>query len=238
MSSDKSHSTHLSIEELLEQFSNGSSSKRRGLIRVIEDRVDEISSLGSAALSLFDPEGDDWAAGWILQVQQRHKPDELRNSFPKDSIAWFKTHSCVGIDYLPFQKALITESFEHADRFTSSTLRKLAGSAAETRGYVYFSEVKDMPGDDLITLDRLWRAFSQGRFGFSVQAKLLNSLGGRYDRLWPRIGWKENGVWTRYPNAFNWSIEAKEGHMPLINQLRGVRLMDALLSHPALISRR
>ena len=26
-------------------------------------------------------------------------------------------------------------------------------------------------------------------------------------------------------------MEAPEGHMPLVNQLRGVRLMDALLQH-------
>ena len=48
---------------------------------------------------------------------------------------------------------------------------------------------------------------------------------------------KIDGVWTRYPGAFTWSIDAPEGHMPLINQLRGVRLMDALLSHKALKSR-
>ena len=41
-------------------------------------------------------------------------------------------------------------------------------------------------------------------------------------------------MWTRYPGSFTWSLEAPEGHLPLVNQLRGVRLMDALLSHPAL----
>ena len=56
---------------------------------------------------------------------------------------------------------------------------------------------------------------------------------GRYDKLWPRIGWKKDGVWTRYPKSFNWSIDAPNGHMPLVNQLRGVRLMDSLLNHPA-----
>ena len=77
----------------------------------------------------------------------------------------------------------------------------------------------------------MWIAYSQGRFGFTVQSRLLNALDGRYDRLWPRIGWKIDGNWTRYPGAFQWSMEAPEGHMPLVNQLRGVRLMDALLQH-------
>ncbi len=60
---------------------------------------------------------------------------------------------------------------------------------------------------------------------------------GRYDKLWPRIGWKKDGVWTRYPKSFNWSIDAPNGHMPLVNQLRGVRLMDSLLNHPAFIAK-
>ncbi|MDP6172384.1 MAG: GUN4 domain-containing protein, partial [Prochlorococcaceae cyanobacterium ETNP2_MAG_10] len=34
------------------------------------------------------------------------------------------------------------------------------------------------------------------------------------------------------------SLLAPEGHMPLINQLRGVRLMDAVLNHPSLVARR
>ncbi len=238
MPSEKSHSTQISIEELLEQFSSGSSRKRRGLLNSIEARAEEISKLGKVALSSFDPEGEDWAAGWILQVLKRHHPDSLLKLFPSDWTGWFKAHSEKGIDYGPFQHALLSESFEEADRLTSSTLRQLAGPAAESRGYIYFSEVESIPSVDLITLDRLWGAYSQGRFGFSIQARLLKSLGGRYDRLWPRIGWKQGGVWTRYPKAFTWTIEAPEGHMPLINQLRGVRLMDALLSHPAFTSRK
>lgn len=91
-----------------------------------------------------------------------------------------------------------------------------------------------MPAVDLDSLDRLWVCYSRGRFGFSVQGRLLASLNGRWDRLWPRLAWKLDGRWTRYPGSFQWTIEAPEGHMPLVNQLRGVRLMDALLQHPAL----
>jgi hypothetical protein len=91
-----------------------------------------------------------------------------------------------------------------------------------------------MPAVDLDSIDRLWCCYSRGRFGFSVQARLLRLANGEWERLWPRLGWKQDGVWTRYPNAFTWSLEAPEGHMPLINQLRGVRLMDALLNHQAI----
>jgi hypothetical protein len=102
---------------------------------------------------------------------------------------------------------------------------------------VYYSEVPPIAAVDLESLDRLWLTYSQGRFGFSVQLRLLRSCGDRWDLLWPKLGWKLNGTWTRYPGSFQWSLEAPEGHMPLVNQLRGVRLMDALLQHPAIQAR-
>ena len=94
-----------------------------------------------------------------------------------------------------------------------------------------------MSGKDLETIDRLWKIYSQGKFGFSIQAKLLKSVGKIYDILWPRIGWKKDGIWTRYPSAFSWSLDAPDGHMPLVNQLRGVRLMDSILRHPSIALR-
>ena len=231
---ENSQSNNPSIDELLEKFSSASSRKRRSLLDSLEERTQELSEIGiSSLLSRFDPEGDDWAAGWLLQLLQKNYPDSFSDSF-----LWFKASSSCDIDYSDLQKFLIQQRYEEADRFTSSTLRKLAGKSAEDRGYVYFSEVDFIEGVDLITLDRLWIAYSQGKFGFSVQAKLLESLSGRYEKLWPRIGWKIDGTWTRYPSSFDWSINAPEGHMPLINQLRGVRLMDALLNHPSLVSRR
>ena len=188
-------------------------------------------------MSGFDPGICDWTPGFILQLI--HKTDEnfIKNTLNCDDLSWFDAPSDVGFDYSPLQRYLLNECYEDADRFTSSKLRELAGEKAVKRGYVYFSEVESIPSIDLSTLDKLWIVYSRGKFGFTVQAKILDSLGGRYDKLWPRIGWKKDGIWTRYPKAFNWSIEAPNGHMPLVNQLRGVRLMDALLNHPGFKSK-
>ena len=238
MQTETSNSNHINIEELLKQFSTGSLRKRRSLVVQIEQRVDEIIAIGPSVLELFDPDSDNWSAGWILQLLNINSSISLPTFFKCKSACWFNTYSSSAIDYAPLQKYLLAQSFEEADRFTSSKLRQLAGPDAENRGYVYFTEVESMNELDLITIDRLWTAYSQGRFGFSTQARLLEAMQGRYDKLWPRIGWKKDGVWTRYPGAFDWSMDAPEGHMPLVNQLRGVRLMDAILKHPALIKRR
>jgi hypothetical protein len=236
MLSGLSSSSDLSVDQLLEKFSSGSSRQKRSLIPAVEKAADQLAAMGAAALASFDHEGDEWAAGWILQTLHRHQPSALSPLFGASG-GWFATGSESDLDYSPLQQALLEERFEEADRLTSVFLRKLAGEQAERRGYVYFSEVLTMRGLDLVTMDRLWIAYSQGRFGFTVQARLLATLDGRYDKLWPRIGWKKEGVWTRYPKAFDWSLKAPEGHMPLVNQLRGVRLIDALLNHPSLVAR-
>ena len=236
MLSGLSSSSDLSVDQLLEKFSSGSSRQKRSLIPAVEKAADQLAAMGAAALASFDREGDEWAAGWILQALHRHQPSALSPLF-NASGGWFAACSESDLDYSPLQQALLEERFEEADRLTSAFLRKLAGEQAERRGYVYFSEVLSMRGLDLVTMDRLWIAYSQGRFGFTVQARLLATLNGRYDKLWPRIGWKKEGVWTRYPKAFDWSLKAPEGHMPLVNQLRGIRLIDALLNHPSLVAR-
>ena len=220
-----------SIEDFLKSFRMASDRKRFGLLNGLEERIDELLDLGSNLMSGFDPGNCDWTPGFILQLI--HKTDEnfIKNKLSCDDLSWFDAFSDVGIDYSPLQRYLLNQCYEDADRFTSSKLRELAGEKAVKRGYVYFSEVESIPSIDLLTLNKLWVVYSRGKFGFTVQAKILDSLGGRYDKLWPRIGWKIDGVWTRYPKAFNWSIEAPNGHMPLVNQLRGVRLMDALLNH-------
>jgi len=237
MTEEKSHPNKESIEEFLESFRMASERKRLGFLPFLEERVEELLSLGSSLMSGFDSCSSDWTAGFILQLI--HKTDEnfIKNNLNCDDLSWFNASSEVGFDYSPLQQYLLNESFEDADRFTSSKLRELAGEKAVKRGYVYFSEVELIPTIDLKTLDKLWIVYSRGKFGFTVQAKILDSVGRRYDKLWPRIGWKKDGVWTRYPKAFNWSIDAPNGHMPLVNQLRGVRLMDSLLNHQALISK-
>ena len=216
---------------LVKKFVASNQRKRINLKTDIESDVENLFEIGNKLFEGFDQDGDDWAGGWLLQVLKKHKPLFFND---KKYNHWFLTYSDVNINYEELQLRLLEQNFEDADRLTSSYLRKLAGSLAENRGYVFYSEVSNMSGTDLQTIDRLWRIYSNGKFGFSIQAKILKSVGKKYDLLWPKIGWKNDGYWTRYPDSFSWSLDAPEGHMPLINQLRGVRLMDSILRHPAI----
>jgi len=142
-------------------------------------------------------------------------------------------HSDRGINYEPLQQLLAQQQFQAADHLTLEKLCELAGPAAVQRKWLYFSEVDSFPVADLQILDQLWLTHSQGKFGFSVQRKIWLSLGKNWEELWPKIGWKTGNNWTRYPQEFTWDLTAPQGHLPLSNQLRGVRVIYSLLAHPA-----
>lgn len=137
------------------------------------------------------------------------------------------------IDYQPLQDLLVRQAFEDADRLTLQKMCELAGDAAKNRKWLYFSEVSKFPILDLQTIDQLWYIYSEGKFGFSVQRNLWIAVGRDWDRLWQKIGWRNENNWTRYPNEFIWDLTAPKGHLPLSNQLRGVRVIEALMNHPA-----
>jgi hypothetical protein len=137
------------------------------------------------------------------------------------------------VDYRPLFDLLAQQSFEAADRLTIQLLCENAGAAAIARKWLYFTEVDSISVTDLRTIDRLWLAHSQGKFGFSVQRELWLGVRQNWDALWPKIGWRDGNNWTRYPGGFTWDLSAPRGHLPLSNQLRGVRVMAALMKHPA-----
>ena len=154
----------------------------------------------------------------------------LQNHFP---IGVVPLRSQGGIDYTTLQQLLVKQDFLAADRLTLEKLCELAGPTALQRKWLYFSEVDNFPIADLQTINTLWLIHSQGKFGFSVQRELWLSLSKNWEKLWPKIGWKTGNNWTRYPNGFTWDLAAPKGHLPLSNQLRGVRVIASLLSHPA-----
>lgn len=141
--------------------------------------------------------------------------------------------SACGIDYAPLQALLLAQSFEAADRLNMQKLCELAGPDAARRKWLYFTEVEQFPRIDLRTLDTLWRLYSEGKFGYARQREIWLGQGQNWDKLWHRMAWRNTTTWTRYPKEFIWDLSAPDGHLPLSNQLRGVRVMAALLTHSA-----
>ncbi|MCC0177701.1 GUN4 N-terminal ARM-like repeat domain-containing protein [Waterburya agarophytonicola K14] len=181
-----------------------------------------------------DKESSNLALGKAYQALYANKAPQVENflqhNFP-DGIVPLKSDR--GIDYSPLQKLLAQSDFQSADVMTLQKLCELAGTAAVERNWVYFTEIESFPVADLRTLDKLWLMYSEGKFGFSIQRKIWLSVGKDFAKLWSKINWKSGNTWTRYPKEFTWDTSAPEGHLPLSNQLRGVRTIDAIFAHPA-----
>ncbi len=172
----------------------------------------------------------DGKAYLILLQQDLPKAREVLQTHFAKGVVPLETES--GIDYEPLQKLLVQQDFQEADRLTSQTMCAVAGSEAMARGWLYFSEVRQIKNVDLNTINNLWLVYSEGKFGFSVQRKMWLNLGKNWEKLWLQIGWKKDGTFTRYPTDFIWSLDAPKGHLPLSNQIRGNKTISAIFAHP------
>nr|YP_007878148.1 conserved hypothetical plastid protein [Calliarthron tuberculosum]AGA63759.1 conserved hypothetical plastid protein [Calliarthron tuberculosum] len=154
------------------------------------------------------------------------------NTYFKEGVV--KLESSKNINYYPLYKSLISNNFKEANFLTQIYLQELAGLKKNNkRQWLYFTDIIKLPSKDLKTIDALWRIYSEGKFGFSIQRNIWLYNDQNWDKLWNLIGWKINDIAIRYPNEFIWDHTAPKGHLPLFNQLRGVQVIATLFKHPA-----
>lgn len=203
-------------------------------LQVVMDFLREHQSCFAADATNYQPLKPNLAVGKAYQVLYTssfpHAANFLQAECPHGVVP-LRSHTT--IDYTPLQQLLAKQDFLTADQLTLQKLCELAGEAAIQRKWIYFTEVEQFPTTDLQTINDLWLMHSGGQFGFSVQRELWLSVGKNWEKLWDKIGWKAGNNWTRYPQEFTWDLTAPRGHLPLSNQLRGVRVIASLLAHPA-----
>lgn len=127
-----------------------------------------------------------------------------------------------GIDYSNLQALLAKQQWQEADQETLSVMSKaLPNSDAPDM----VGDMSQFPCSDLQTIDQLWLEHSSGRFGFSIQKKRWESLGGKLDEtelsdntffentFATNVGWKKD---TNFLNSqeLDYSLDAPEGHLP------------------------
>lgn len=159
----------------------------------------------------------------------RHAPDELS--------------SRVGADYSKLRDLLAAGNWREADRETAAAILKIAGR--ENSGSLKVEHIERLPCQDLYTIDQLWVKYSNGRFGFSVQQGIWESLGGTKNgnietwcRFGARVGWRRNRSWLLWADLDKTS-NAPVGQFPaLLGAGRlGVCGLGLLVWFCALVSR-
>ncbi len=138
---------------------------------------------------------------------------------PKETANEVQLVSAVGMDYGRLRYLLAAERWKDADDETARVMLKVAGR--EKEGWLDSSSIDKFPCEDLRTIDQLWVKYSNERFGFSVQKRIYQSLGGTReydDKIWEefgdRVGWRVN-CWLDY-NELKFNTKSPEGHLPLL----------------------
>jgi hypothetical protein len=161
-------------------------------------------------------------------------------SIAKMDVKDVELKSGVGVDYTTLRDLLAEAKWREAEDETRAKLIEAAGSGAQERNWVYWSEIKNIPIADMETLDALWAAASNGKFGYRVQRQMWIQNRKQWIRFFRAIDWVqgENDVYRKWPQEFKYEANAPKGHLPLTNALRGTRLFEAILEHPAFVQKK
>ena len=123
--------------------------------------------------------------------------------------------------YQALQQYLAEENWFEAD---NETLRLILAVTSREIEDLTPEDIKIFPCKDLMVIDQLWRSYSGGRFGFSVQLKTYREVGGsmystieRNQKLieaWgERLGWRKENRWLKC-NNLDFSLNAPAGCHP------------------------
>ena len=121
--------------------------------------------------------------------------------------------------YQPLETYLKNKQWREADEETFKVMLKVA--ERDMQGWLDPDSIKNFPCEDLRIIDRLWVKYSKGKWGFSVQKEIYESLGGIKDyneRVWynfcDRIGWRKGRKYLLYSDlTFNLE-SAPMGQLP------------------------
>lgn len=133
----------------------------------------------------------------------------------------------VETNYRKLHELILAGKWKQADRETFAVMLKVAGR--EKEGWLREEDLKNFPSEDLCTIDTLWVKYSKGRFGFSVQKQIWQSIVDTKNTNYSnwcifgnKVGWRVNNFWVLY-DRFIFTLDAPVGHLPLLTfSLNGV----------------
>lgn len=184
----------------------------RGLnlvIRALSDRAAEVRQTAYALL------------------QERSEPKALR--------AVERYYVSLNYEYL--RSLLATKQWQAADQETKVSLFK-ACDLRLTERLTAARIAIDFPCQDLQIINQLWLEYSNGRFGFSVQAAIWQKIDAIFweksevwSRFGDRVGWRVNRLidhhWKRY-DELTFSLEAPIAHLPYMGDEFGIFTIEAI----------
>ena len=160
----------------------------------------------------------DWE--WTLTTFQDdlERVEEAAYSLFLNRIDIKSQQSLLVVQYLQLHHLLSGQKWKEADEKTSAILLDLSGRTRQ--GFMRIEDLEKFPCQYLCNIDRLWVKYSQGKFGFTVQKPIWQSVGGTPKPEWnvwcrfgERIGWYRRDSWLWW-NDLTFDLKAPAGHLP------------------------
>lgn len=136
---------------------------------------------------------------------------ENRNSQYEYSDALNDLRSEKGIDYSRLRDLLRAGQWKEADKETYTALLRTVGKKPGSN--LLDEDIERIPCPDICTINQLWVRHSKGRFGFSVQKRVLQEVNQDIQNFYKRVGWGTPGKQILY-DKLTFSLEAPYGHLP------------------------
>ncbi len=145
-----------------------------------------------------------------------------------------------GVDYSTLRDLLAAGDWRKANDITTELVLKSVGR--DVVGWMSVEDLKKMSCWDLGTIDRLWKEYSKGHFGFSVQFPIFIATGNKpgrlvaienYQEFGDQVGWRRNSDWIIFKENLGYSLDSPMGHLPSLRseyQISGNRFEYSTLA--------
>jgi hypothetical protein len=139
--------------------------------------------------------------------------------------------SLKGINYQKLRDLLAANQWEEADQETKLIMLKVAD--IEPQSKFTPEHFQNLPCEYLRGIDKLWLKYSKGHFGFTVQKRIFEKIGGKpgvddykaYCRFGEEVGWLVKNHWLA-DRDLKFSLNTPRGHLPVapfLPLIRGIR---------------
>lgn len=189
------------------------SSHQPSLVNHLGQNQAEISTTDYSTVAVANP---------TTQHSNSHIVKPSPQQTTTDIISKQKTASHIEIEQFVTYEQLATflsaQNWREADKATSKLLLEISGRQKE--GWLTIAAINKLNPHTLQLIDKIWHQHSQGRFGFSVQKQIWETIEGSQNanyHVWcdycDRLGWRVNDNWCFY-SSLTFDITAPKGHFP------------------------
>ncbi len=120
--------------------------------------------------------------------------------------------------YRPLRQFLAAGKWKEADQETTAIMLEICDR--QKAGYLSIKDIEEFPCSDLHLIDTLWIEHTKGHFGFSIQQRIWQTIGGTPNPDWDAwcrfgecVGWYVKDSWLWW-NDLTFSLSAPVGHLP------------------------